>query len=207
MIMKTRVKIALKLTSLSPAGKVIKAQSIKDAMYNSGSFPAAGMPMPYGTIQNYIDDLQNAVVAADNGTTTDTSIMHEKESVLVSCFNFLKFYVEMKANATVNPGSFIAAAGMQVAVNGGQNAVSDLTLDALGNGTLQIRIPRLANEKAFVFETSTDNITWAEATSTTLTKTELKSLTPGTTVYVRYYAITKTGKGAYSAAKNAIIVL
>lgn len=204
--MKARVKVALKLNNLTPSGKVVRSQSIKDSMYNSGNFPSAVMPISYSILQNTINDLQNAIVAADNGTTNDTEIMHEMERNLVSTFNFIKSFVEMKANATANPAAIITSAGMQVSVSGGSNAVTDLSLDAIGNGSLEIRIPRLADEKAFVFETSTDNVTWTEATATTLTKTEIKSLTPGNTVYVRYYAISKTGKGAYSSVKSAIIL-
>ena len=206
-IMKTRVRVAMKLTSLSAQGKTIKAQSIKDAMQSSGNFPATSMPVSYGALQTLITNLHNAVVAADNGTTTDTSYMHEQERILISAFNFIKAYVEMEANNATDPATIITSAGMQVAVNGGQNAVNELTLDAIGGGTLQIRIPRLTDEKAFVFESSTDGTSWTEAIVTTLTKTELKSLAPGSTVYIRYYAISKTGKSVYSTVKNAIIII
>jgi hypothetical protein len=204
--MKTRVRVAMKLNSLSAQGKTVKAQSIKDAMQSSGNFPAASMPVAYGALQTLITNLHNAVVAADNGTTTDTSFMHEQERILISAFNFIKAFVEMEANNATDPATIITSAGMLVAVNGGQNGVTELTLDAIGSGSLQIRIPRLTDEKAFVFESSTDGTTWLEAITTTLTKTELKSLTPGSTVYIRYYSISKTGKSVYSSIKNTIVV-
>jgi hypothetical protein len=158
--MKTRVRVAMKLNSLSAEGKVVKAQSIKDAMQGSGNFAASSMPISYPTLQTLITNLHASVVAADNGTTTDTSHMHEQERILISAFNFIKAYVEMVANNAIDPTTVISSAGMQVAINGGPNAVTELTLDALGNGTLQVRIPRLTDEKAFVFESSTDGTTW-----------------------------------------------
>lgn len=204
--MKTRVRVAMKLNSLSAEGKVIKSQSIKDAMQSSGNFAASTMPISYPALQTLITNLHGAVVAADNGTTTDTSHMHEQERILISAFNFIKAYVEMVANNNVDPTTIIISAGMQVAINGGQNAVTELTLDATGNGTLQVRVPRLSDEKAFVFESSTDGTTWLEFASSTITKAELKQQTPGALIYVRYLAISKTGKSAYSNIKNAIVV-
>lgn len=204
--MKTRVRVAMKLNSLSAEGKVIKAQSIKDAMQTSGNFAASSMPISYPSLQILITNLHSAVVAADNGTTLDTSHMHEQERILISAFNFIKAYVEMVANNAVDPTTIIVSAGMQIAINGGQNAVTELTLDALGNGTLQARIPRLTDEKAFVFEWSTDGTTWTEFASSIITKAELKNQTPGTNIYIRYFAIGKTGKGVYSTIKNAIVV-
>jgi hypothetical protein len=204
--MKTRVRVAMKLNSLSASGKVIKAQSIKDAMLSSGNFIASSMPIPYPTLQTLITNLHTSVIAADNGTTTDTSHMHEQERILISAFNFIKAYVEMAANNAIDPTTIITSAGMQVAINGGANAVTELTLDAIGNSTLLVRVPRLTDQKAFVFEWSTDGATWLEFASSTITKAELKNQIPGTNIYVRYFAISKTGKSVYSTVKNAIVV-
>lgn len=200
-----RFRVAMKLNGLPTHGKIVKAQSILDSMQSSINFPAAGMPIPYPGIQTTIDNFQNAVVAAENGTTADTSFMHEQERLLVGAFNYLKAHVEMVANNSADPATVIISAGMQVAVAGGLSGVSDLTLDAMGNGTVQIRVPRLQDEKAFVFETSADGITWAEATSSSLTKTSIKNLTPGSTLYVRYCAIGKAGKGTVSQSKTVIV--
>ena len=181
--MTTRYRVAMKFNSLSAQSKVIKAQSIKDSMQNSGNFSASSMPISYPALQTLITNLHNAIVIAENGTTADTSFMHEQERLLVGAFNYLKAHVEMAAYNATDPATLIASAGMQVAVNGGLNAVTELTLDTLGNGTIQMRVPRLANEKAFVFETSADGIAWAEGTSSSLTKASIKNLTPGTTIF------------------------
>ena len=205
--MKTIVKAALGFSNLSPSDKVVKGQSMKDAMQNSGNFPASGMPITYASIQTIITNSHNANIAASNGTTTDTSIMHEQERILVSAFNFIKAHVEFVANAAVDPATVIISAGMQVATVGGANGVSVLTLDAMGAGKLQVRVPRQTDEKAFLYEYSTDGgTTWLELAYSSLGKVALANQTPGATIFVRYLAISKTGKGAYSQAKSAIIV-
>jgi hypothetical protein len=164
------------------------------------------MPITYPAIQTIITNLHTAAVAANNGTTTDTSFMHEQERILVSAFNFIKAHVEFVANNATDAATLIVSAGMQVAASGGYNAVSELTLDAIGNGTLQIRVPRQTDQKAFVFEYSVDGASWVDLTSSTLTKVKLANQTPGSNIYVRYYGITKTGKGAYSQSKSAIVL-
>lgn len=204
--MKTIIKPVLGFSNLSPEGKVIKAQSIKDSMQASGNFAASSMPITYPAIQTIITNLHTAVVTANNGTTTDTSFMHEQERILVSAFNFIKSHVEFVANNASDAATVIVAAGMQVAASGGATGVTTLTLDALGNGILQVRVPRQTDEKAFVYEYSADGTTWVELTSSSLTKVTLASQTPGATIYVRYYGISKTGKGAYSQSKSAIVL-
>ena len=201
------IKAVLGLTNLSPADKVTLSQSIKDSMQSSGNFPASSMPISYPTLQSCITNLHQAVVAAANGTPTDTAFMHEQERLLVSAFNFIKAHVEYMANINnTNASSIITSAGMQIASSGGKNAVTELTLDAIGNGKLQIRVPRQTNEKAFVFESSADGVTWVEFASNSLTKITLPNQTPGSTVFIRFSAISKTGKSAYSQAKSAIIL-
>jgi hypothetical protein len=199
-------KATLALNQLSPADKVTKTQSIKDSMLASGKFPVANMPITYIVIQTLITNLHNAIVAANNGTIADTRFMHEQERLLISAFNFIKAHVEFIANNTTEPGIVITAAGMQVATFGGANAVTELTVETTGNATIQVRMPRLVGEKAFVIETSADNLTWTETAMSSLTKVKISNLTPATTLYVRYYAISKTGKGATSQVKTIIVV-
>jgi hypothetical protein len=113
--------------------------------------------------------------------------------------------VEYVANLSIDPATIITSAGMSVAVTGGQNAVTELTADATGNGKIIIRVPRAAGEKAFIFETSTDGVNYSKTGSSSLTKIELSGFTPATTVHVRYYAISKTGDSAISQSKSVIV--
>ena len=201
------LKAILGLSKLSPADKVIKAQNIKDSMQSSGNFLASNMPITYLILQTLITDLHNAIIAAANGTPTDTAYMHEQERMLVNAFNLIKSHVEMVANNnSANATSIITSAGMQVATLGGSNAVSELTLEALGNGKIKIRIPRQTGEKAFIFESSTDTITWTEVLFSSATTVTLYNQTPVTTIYIRYSAISKTGKGASSQSKSVVVL-
>ncbi len=204
--MSTRVRAAIKLGSLTPEGKVTKTQGILDAMQASGNFPLSDMPITYSTLQTLVDNLHNAIIATNSGSPSATSNMHEQERVLVNAFNFIKSHVEYVANNTLDPATMIVSAGMQVATQGGANGVTELTLEALGNGKLQVRIPRGTDEKAFVYEISADGATFNKATSSSLTKITISNLQPASTIYIRYYAIGKNGEGAISQVKNVIVV-
>ena len=201
------IKATLGLASLSPADKVVTGQNIKDSMQTSGNFPAANMPISYPNFQSFITNLHNSIIAATNGTPTDTAVMHENERLLVSALNFIKSHVEYVANSnSANATSIITSAGMQVANLSGQSGVTELTLEALGNGKIKIRIPRQTGEKAFVFESSTNNITWTDVLFSSATTVTLSNQTPVTTLYIRYSAISKTGKGAGSQAKSVVVL-
>lgn len=200
-------RATINLNKLSPSDKVIKTQTIKDSMQNSGNFPASTMPITYAAIQTLITNLNTAILvaASPNASSADTSHLHEQERILVSAFNFIKAHVEFIANNNADPATIITSAGLTVTLPGGANAVTELTLDALGNGKIQIRVPRLVGEKAFVIESSTDGTNWLQAGMSSLTKIQLTGLALGSTVHIRYYAISKLGKGAISQAKTLIV--
>ncbi len=201
------IKAILGLSKLSPSDKVVKAQSIKDSMQSSGNFLTSNMPINYLILQSLITNLHNAIIAATNGTPTDTAYMHEQERMLVNAFNLIKSHVEMVANNnSANAASIITSAGLQVAIPGGANGVSELTLEATGNGKVKIRMPRQTGEKAFIIESSSDGVIWAEVLYTSNTSVTLANQTPVSTIYVRYSSISKTGKGAYSQAKTVVVL-
>lgn len=204
--MKTRVKATLGLSGLTPDGKVTKAQGVIDAMQSSGNFPNSDLPLSYSSLQTIVDNLHNAILATNAGTTVNTSDMHEQERILVIAFNLVKAHVEFVANNSSTPETIITSAAMQVTVNGGSNAVSELTLQAAGNGSVVVRVPRGKDEKAFVFEKSSDGVAYSKVTSSSLTKITINGLQTASTVYVRYYAISKNGEGEMSAAKSVIVL-
>jgi len=207
--MKTKTKAALKLNGLGAEQVVVKAQSIVGLMQSSEFFPAADMPITYTALNTLIDNLHNAVIAAENGTTIDTANMHEQESILKSALNLVKAHVEHVANTSGNdPEVVIVSAGLQLFQGVGGIPVTELTLDALGNGSVQVRVPRQTGDAAFRFEYSLTNNgnDWQLFTYSSLTKQVLKSQAPASTLYIRYAAIGKTGIGTFSAAKSVIVL-
>jgi hypothetical protein len=206
--MKTKAKAVLGFSRLNPEGKVVRSQSIVDDMQSSGNFPDASLPISYVNLQALVTNLHNAVVLAEHGSSADTSRMHDDERKLMMAFNLIKMHVEMVSNATTDPDSYILSSGMVLGANSGQNAVSDLSLEALGEGVVQIRVPRHAGDKAFCYQyallSSPDN--WLNIGFNSLSKIRYSDQTPGTVILVRYAPIGKTGLGAFSSAKQIMVV-
>ncbi|MCD6066331.1 MAG: hypothetical protein K0S33_1157 [Bacteroidetes bacterium] len=137
--MSNKAKAVLGLSILTPEAKVTRAQGIKNDMMASTLYPDAQLPVGYVSMQTLIDNLHHAIVATNSGTAGSTSDMREKERMLVTAFNLIKAHVEYVANQNVDAETFITSAGMQVMQSGGGSSVSELTLDAPGNGVVMVR--------------------------------------------------------------------
>lgn len=206
--MMKKSKAVLGLSILTPAAKVIRAQSYLDAMQASGNFPASHMPISYPNLQTLVTNLHNAVQQADQGTSTDISDMHEQERILVMAFNLVKAHVEMTANTFTNADAIILSSGMSVSQGSGQYAITDLTLEAAGQGTISIRVPKQDGERSYWFQYSlaNDPNNWQTIGYSSLTRYSFSGQTPGTNLNIRYAPITKSGLGAFSAAKQVMVV-
>lgn len=205
--MNTKMKAALKMSTLSPDGKVTTGQNIITSMQAAPTyFAPASLPLPFASMIASITNLHNAILATGSGLAGSISNMHEKERIVLSIFNVVRSYVEMVANNTTDPQTVIEAAGMvAVKLNGGSGA-TELTITALGNGVLQVSVPRNAGEAAFIYQYSTDGgTTWLEFESSKLATVQLTNQTPGSTLFFRYAAVGKT-KGGFSQTKSAIVL-
>jgi hypothetical protein len=206
--MSTKAKPYLGLSKMTPEAKVVKTQSVLDSMQSSGHFPDASMPMSYAAVQTLIDNLHTATIAANNGSSEDVSNMHESEKVLVMAYNLIKAHVEITCNNFPNPEAIILSAGMTVSGQGGNSAITDLTLEATGGGTILIRVPRTTKDKAFRYQyaTDADPTNWQDIGFYSVSKIELKNQVPGTNLLVRYAPIGSLGLGIYSDSKQLMVV-
>lgn len=206
--MKTKAKAVLGFSKLNPEGKVVRSQSIVDEMQGSGNFPDASLPINYASLQGLITNLHTAVISAESGNPASTSRMHEEERKLMMAFNLIKMHVEMVSNATTDPESFILSSGMGVASNSGPNAVSDLSLEALGEGVIQIRVPRHTGDKAFCYQYAlvSDPDNWQNIGFNSLSRIHYSGQVAGTQILVRYAPISKEGLGAFSSAKQIMVI-
>ncbi len=201
--MKITYRAVLGLSGLNPDGKVTRAEVILAAMQASGNFPANLMPVTYAMLAVLIANLHNSILTAASGAAGSADQMHEQERLLVSAFNFVRAFVEETANA--NPAAIIQSASMTVYTSGGNTAVTEQTLTAMGNGVIQVCVPRHIGEAAFEYQYSTDGITWIEFVSSKLATVELTNQTPGVTLYFKFAPISKA-KGPFSQAKSIMVV-
>jgi hypothetical protein len=202
--MKTVYKAALGLSTLSVDGKVTRGEFILNSMQTSGNF--TDTPVSYTESTGVTNDLHNASVAAASGATGLISAMHGYERVFTDTFNFIRSYVERKANKSTDPKSIIESAGMVAYTITGNSGVTDITLTATGNGSIKVQVPRNAGEVAFIYQYSTDGgATWIEFAISKMATVEIPNQTPASIIHVRYAAITKS-KDAFSQAKTIIVL-
>lgn len=118
--MNTKLKADLKMSILSPDGKVTTGQNIINSMQAAPNyFPPASMPIPFTSMTSCINNLHNAILATGSGSAGSVSNMHEKERIVLSIFNVVRAFVEMQANNTADPKTVIEAAGMVAIKNNG----------------------------------------------------------------------------------------
>ena len=205
--MNTKLKAALKMSAQSPDGKVTLGQNIINSIVASPMyFPVSGLPTPIASLQNSLSNLHTAILATATGAAGTVSNMHEKERIVLSLFNVLRAYVEMQANNTADPKTVIEAAGMVAVTPNGGVPVTELTLSAIGNGSVQIWVPRGQGEAAFIYQYSTDGgNTWLEVDCSKLATVTLKNQSPASVLHFRYAPVGKT-KGAFSQSKSVIVL-
>ena len=195
------------MSALNPNDKVTLGQAIINSITAASNyFPSASLPMPLASASASITNLHTAILATGSGTSSSISNMHEKERLVLSLFNVLRAYVEMQANNTPDPKTVIEAAGMTAVTQSGGAPVTELTVTAIGNGIIQVSVPRQTGEAAFIYQYSSDGgTTWLEFESSKLATVQLKNQTPASIIHFRFAPIAKT-KGAFSQSKSVIVL-
>ena len=204
--MTIKLKAALKISTLTPDALVTKTKNMVALIVASPYFTSTAWPIPLASVDVAIDDLHTSIIAIPSNAAGAVSYMHEKKRVVIALFNVLRPIVELTANNTVDPKTVIESAGMEAVTLIGGTIVTELTLTALGNGIIEVQVPRKAGQKAFVYEYSTDaGITWQAFEHSKLQTVQLKNQTPASTLYFRFAPIGKS-LGGYSQVKKVIVL-
>ena len=204
--MTIKLKAALKISTLTPDALVTKTKNMLALIVASPYFASITWPIPLPSVNTAIDDLHSSIIATATNAAGAVSYMHEKQRIVIALFNVLRPIVELTANNTIDPKTVIEAVGMVAVEHNGNTHITELTLTALGNGVIEVHVPRKAGQKAFVYEYSTDaGITWQAFGHSKLQSMQLKNQTPASTLYFRFAPIGNF-LGAYSDVKKVIVL-
>src|ERR1035437_1908484 len=135
--MKIIYRAALGLSGLNPDQKATRTEVMKTDMQASGNFPDSIMTISYSRLDELRVNVHNAVIAVGTGMGTAAQVKDEVR-LLVSAFNFVRSLVEKTANESADPQAVIESAGMTVITTLGNTAVTEITLSAMGGGTIQV---------------------------------------------------------------------
>jgi hypothetical protein len=181
------------------------AKAIVQALSGNVSFPN---PTPtLAEVTTAITALETAEALAISRIKGAVAARNDKRRTLVALMQELKAYVQKVADANQENGAaLIQSAGMNVkkaAVR--KPRIFAITQGAV-SGAVKVVVPAAGRRAAYDWEWSTDGgKTWQLAPSTMQAKTSLVGLAAGTTVTVRYRAVTKAGEADWSQPTSFLV--
>ncbi len=183
------------------------AKAIYDALEtNKGMFPSPNPPMP-----TFLADI-NAFDVAQTATHTRTKGTVEardaKLAVVLSDLGQIRAYVQKVVDADpANAATIAQNAGLSLRKS---SARSKTDLSAKPNkkvsGSVDVVVKVGGVKASHEWQYSTDGKSWTNASPTMQAKTTIPGFTPGTTVFFRHRAVTKTGPDNWSQAVSMIVV-
>jgi hypothetical protein len=174
------------------------AQNVVTAMTNNPKFPS---PSPALTlVTTAITALGAAEATALTRAKGAATTRNDKKAALVALLQQLRTYVQTVADADAdNSANIIQGAGFTVkktAVH--KPRTFELTQGAV-SGSAKVVCPTAGHRASYDWEYSSDGgKTWIPLPSTLQAKTSITGLTQGSTVQVRYRAVTKSGVADWS---------
>jgi hypothetical protein len=180
------------------------AQSVLKRMTGNPSFPN---PAPsLATLTAALDDLQAAQTAALSRLKGAVAAREEKRTVLIGVLEQLRTYIQAIADADpTNAASIIESAGLNPRKVPARHARVFATKPGLLSGVVKVVAQAAGRRAAYEWQYSTDGKTWIALPSTLQAKTTITGLLPGSTMQVKYRALTKTGEGDWSQPLSMMV--
>ncbi len=192
-----RVLVSLHLPASVPA-LVSTAKAVVQAMTKNPSFPN---PDPgLATVDAAIDVLQTAECGAQARTKGAVANRNEKRKALVTLLEQLKAHIQKVADGNPDTAAaVIQSAGVAVRKTAPRQKQAFLVKAGAVAGTVKVTAQAAARRASYEWEYSLDGgKTWQAMPSTLQARTQITGLAQGTTVSVRYRAVTKAGEGDWS---------
>jgi hypothetical protein len=188
-----RVLAVLRL-SYQIALLITQVKAIMQAMTGNTFFPTPN-PM-LAVILTHLSELHEAEAAAKRKTTGAAAARDVKKNVVRSDMQLLRAYVQSIADSMPSMAEqVIKSAGMGVRrVNPRQKNTFTATQGDI-SGVVELTAAVAALAACYQWEWSSDLHTWTSLTPTIQANTTVSGLTPATTYYFRYRAVTRAGQG------------
>ena len=179
-------------------------QYIKQCRVIVGKMPGVpglqSPPIPYATVTNHLNTLDNLEQAAHNGPKGAASDRNAALLVVKSDMRQLKAYLQSAADSSTNPQGLIEDAGFSVAkkrVRGKQDIEAKWGA-SLGTVLLLAKAVR-SNRVQYEWQMSLDAKTWTDLPTTLRASTLVSGLTAGTVYYFRVQTQTVAALSDWSA--------
>lgn len=207
--MKTLVPPTPKVILRAPhtaLGWLVLAKAVYSGLSNNkGMFTTPNPPLAqFSTDIDSLDTAQTATQTRTKGTAAarDAKLVIVRADLIKVCA-----YVQALVNAdAANAATLAHNAGLALRKTrtGGKSEVAAKPGKVPGLVLLTAKLGTV--KAAHEWQTSADGKTWTDFPTTLQAKTSLSGLTPGSTVFVRHRAVTKTGPLAWSQPVSMIVV-
>jgi len=174
------------------------AQQVLTAMTNNPKFPS---PSPaLSLFAAAITALGLAEAAALTRAKGAATTRNDKKAALVALLQQLRTYVQTVADADAeNSAAIIQSAGFVVKKTAVHKPRTFSVVQGIVSGTAKVVCPTAGHRASYDWEFSTDGgKTWVPLPSTLQAKTSITGLAQGSTVQVRFRAVTKAGVADWS---------
>jgi hypothetical protein len=174
------------------------AQNVLTAMTNNPKFPS---PSPALTLLGAaITALGLAEATALTRAKGSVTARNDKKAALVALLQQLRTYVQTVADADAeNSAAIIQSAGFAVKKPAVHKPRTFTVVQGTVSGTAKVVCPTAGHRASYDWEYSTDaGKTWVPLPSTLQARTSIIGLAQGSTVQVRFRAVTKTGVADWS---------
>jgi len=173
-------------------------QGVVTAMTGNPKFPSPSPALSLVTAAiAALAVAESAALTRAKGTATTRN---DKKAALVALLQSLRTYVQNVADAdTENSANIIQSAGFAVKKTAVHKPRTFEVVQGALSGTAKVVCPTAAHRASYDWEYSTDaGKTWIALPSTLQAKTSITALAQGSTVMVRFRAVTKAGVADWS---------
>jgi hypothetical protein len=186
-----------------------KAKGVVQAMTGNSNIPATfptNVPT-LATVTSDITALDNAESLALTKVIGSVEARNIKKEVVIKDMHIYQAFVQNIAdNSPANALQIIKSAGMDVKQSIA-HSISDFSV-SYGDvsGTVLLLAKAVAKRASYEWQMGTDGKTWVNLPHTLSCKTSVTGLTPGTTYYFRFNAVTKDGEGTWSQVSSIVAI-
>lgn len=188
---------------------IAKAKNIVTMMTNNTNFPT---PYPsntpaLATVTADITALETAESLALTKVKGAAEARDVKKSLVMKDLYALLRYVQGVAdNNPASSEAIIMSSGFDVKKGAERIKAPFEALNGSVSGSVVLRAKSAGRRASYEWEMSKDNLNWAELPSTLQSKTEVKGLSPGSTMYFRFRAVLTKGESSWSQSVSIVIV-
>lgn len=202
-----KVKVLLDFIRLAVAEKIAFYRTILSCLTDNGTFPNPDVSLTDAITA--VDILENSSIAANDGSRTAISIMHDNEEKADNIFRTLAAYVDRIA---AGDDTKILSSGFHISKQPVAIQKAPLTADDGANsGSVKLIAKAVDKAGAYIWQHAKDTMPetdsqWNHSGTSTRSNYELSGLAVASKYYFRVAAVTPDGTSDFSSPVMKVVI-